>query len=115
MNSYPNSESNAHLQYELSYSLIGYGNVGSWTGRRYCKQKSVHCRHGSRRYFKSEGIDAEQLARYVETTGGIVNYPAASAISQEQFYQTQVDLLIPAALEQMVTIGEAQQINCRVW
>ena len=61
-----------------------------------------------------EGIDAEQLARYVETSGGIVNYPAASAISQEQFYQTHVDLLDSAALEQMVTIDEAQQINCRV-
>ena len=101
---------------ELSYSLIGYGNVGSWTGRLLQARGSqlIAVMDHSGAISNPQGIDAEQLAEHVEKTGGIVNYPAASAISTEQFYQTQVDLLIPAALEQMVTIDEAQQINCRV-
>ncbi|MGB0257139.1 MAG: hypothetical protein ACPGES_00680, partial [Coraliomargarita sp.] len=42
------------------------------------------------------------------------DYPNAEAISEATFYATQVDLFIPAALEQMVDLEHAEQMNCKV-
>ncbi|TVP77950.1 MAG: glutamate dehydrogenase [Puniceicoccaceae bacterium] len=101
---------------ELSFSLIGYGNVGSWTGRllqqRGSSMKAVMDHTGA--IANPGGIDAEKLAEYVSTTGGVKGYPDAEAIDEATFYGTEVDLFIPAALEQMVDLEHAQHIRCKV-
>lgn len=101
---------------QLSFSLIGYGNVGSWTGRllqeRGSSLKAVMDHTGA--IFNAAGIDAEQLAQHVSRTGGVAHFAGAEAISNQTFYQTEVDLFIPAALEQMVDLEHAQQMNCKV-
>ncbi len=101
---------------QLSFSLIGYGNVGSWTGRllqaRGAKLKAVMDHTGA--VFSEDGIDAEQLAEHVAGCGGVSGYSHATAVSNEAFYATPVDLFIPAALEQMVDLEHAERIQCRV-
>jgi glutamate dehydrogenase (NAD(P)+) len=101
---------------KVSYSLIGYGNVGSWTGRllqaRGSTLKAVMDHTGA--IYNQDGIDAEALAVHVQQTGGVHNFPDAKAISNEAFYATPVDLFIPAALEQMVDLEHAKHIKCRV-
>ncbi len=100
---------------QVSYSLIGYGNVGSWTARlmqdHNAKLKAVMDHTGSIR--NDKGIDALALAQYVLVAGGVAGYPEAEAISEEQFYRTQVDLFIPAALEQMLDVENAQMVDCK--
>lgn len=101
---------------QLNFSLIGYGNVGSWTGRLLQKlgsKLSAVMDHTGAIYCES-GIDAEALAEYVAEHGGVKDYPNAEAISEATFYATQVDLFIPAALEQMVDLEHAEQMNCKV-
>jgi glutamate dehydrogenase (NAD(P)+) len=99
-----------------SFSLIGYGNVGSWTGRllqaKGSKLKAVLDHTGA--ILNESGIDAEQLAAYVRNNGGVAGYPDAQKISEDSFYSTPVDLFIPAALEQMVDLEHAKKIQCRV-
>lgn len=101
---------------QLSCSLIGYGNVGSWTGRllqaRGTRLKAVMDHTGAIR--NEAGIDAEALATYVAQTGGVEAYPAAEAIDEAAFYGTPVDLFIPAALEQMVDLEHAKLLQCKV-
>lgn len=101
---------------ELSCSLIGYGNVGSWTGRllqaRGTRLKAVMDHTGAIR--NEAGIDAEKLALYVAQTGGVKGYAEADAIDEPDFYSTPVDLLIPAALEQMVDLEHAERLQCKV-
>ncbi len=101
---------------ELSYSLIGFGNVGSWTARllqqRGSALKAVMDHTGA--IFQESGIDAQKLAAHVQKTGGVAGYTQAEAISNEAFYSTPVDLFIPAALEQMVDLEHAKLINCKV-
>lgn len=101
---------------KLSCSLIGYGNVGSWTGRllqaRGTTLKAVMDHTGA--IFAEDGIDTEKLATYVAQSGGVSGYPDATAINTETFYATPVDLFIPAALEQMVDLEHAEHIQCRV-
>lgn len=101
---------------QSSFSLIGYGNVGSWTGRLLedlgSRLKAVLDHTGA--IYNEAGIDAYALSEHVRETGGVSGFPDATAISEEAFYGTEVDLFIPAALEQMVDQDHARQIRCKV-
>jgi glutamate dehydrogenase (NAD(P)+) len=41
-------------------------------------------------------------------------FAGADPISTDEFYQTEVDLFIPAALEQMVDLDRARMMRCKV-
>lgn len=100
----------------MTYSVIGYGNVGSWTARLLQERGStltaVIDHTGAIR--SDKGIHAEKLAAYVRKTGGVYGYEEADAISEEAFYKTEVDVMVPAALEQMVDTAKAKIINAKV-
>ncbi|WPJ97847.1 Glu/Leu/Phe/Val dehydrogenase [Coraliomargarita algicola] len=101
---------------KLSFSLIGYGNVGSWTARllqaRGSQLKAVMDHTGA--ICNEAGIDAEALAQHVQATGGVNGFTGADAIDAPNFYSTPVDLFIPAALEQMVDLEHAERLQCKV-
>ncbi len=101
---------------KVSCSLIGYGNVGSWTARllqqRGTTLKAVMDHTGA--ILNDNGIDAEALAQHVLVTGGVHGFADATAVSTETFYATPVDLFIPAALEQMVDLEHAKRMQCKV-
>jgi glutamate dehydrogenase (NAD(P)+) len=101
---------------KVSCSLIGYGNVGSWTARllqqRGTTLKAVMDHTGA--ILNETGIDAEALAEHVKSTGGVHGFADATAINNETFYSTPVDLFIPAALEQMVDLEHAERMHCKV-
>ena len=101
---------------KLSFSLIGYGNVGSWTARllqaRGSQLKAVMDHTGAIR--NEDGIDAEALAQHVQATGGVSGFAGADTIDAPNFYSTLVDLFIPAALEQMVDLEHAERLQCKV-
>jgi len=101
---------------KMSYSVIGYGNVGSWTARL-LKQRGSTLRaviDHTGAVLNEDGIDAEELAQHVVATGGVKGYARANAIDADTFYKTKVDVMIPAALEQMVDEYRAAQIDCKV-
>lgn len=101
---------------QISFSLIGYGNVGSWTGRllrdRGAKLKAVLDHSGAIHH--DDGLDALALASHVDKTGGVGGFPNAESITAEEFYKTPVDLFIPAALEQMIDPDKAKLLQCKV-
>jgi len=114
----------------LRFSVLGFGNVGSWAGRllqeRGAKMVAVMDHTGALR--NDEGIDCDLLAEHVAETGGIAGFhrvhgstatgqhtdAGAEVISEEDFYRTPVDLFVPAALEQMVTAETADWIDAKV-
>ncbi|MBX3357591.1 MAG: Glu/Leu/Phe/Val dehydrogenase [Phycisphaeraceae bacterium] len=112
----------------MTFSVIGYGNVGSWTARILAKlgAKLVAVMDHTGSIRNDKGIDAEALTEHCIATGGVKDYGkagttngkgsggGATAISTEEFYKTQVDVLVPAALEQMIKEQEAQWINAKV-
>ncbi len=98
------------------FSLIGFGNVGGWTGRLLCELgatlAAVLDHTGA--IHNDKGIDAEALTTHVAETGGVGGFHDAESISTEEFYGLELDVLVPAALEQMITSKEAALINARV-
>jgi len=111
-------------------ALLGYGNVGSWTGRllaeRGAKIVAVMDHTGAIR--NDDGLDAALLSEHVVETGGVAGFGkahgatrtgqhtdvGAEAVSEEEFYRTPVDVFIPAALEQMIDAEKAAWLDCRV-
>lgn len=100
----------------LTYSLIGFGNVGSWTARLLnrlgatCKAVLDH----TGAIINDTGLDVEALAEHVNQHRGVGGFMGGDAIGEETFYKTPIDLFIPAALEQMVDLQQAQWLSCKV-
>lgn len=99
-----------------TFSVLGFGNVGSWSGRIFQDKGATMLAVADHTGFirNDKGIDANDLAVYVQQKGGVAGYSKASAISKDEFYKTQVDVFIPAALEQMIQEPEASMLNCKV-
>lgn len=99
----------------MTFSLIGYGNVGSWTGRILGKMgaKLVTVMDHTGAIRNDKGLDTEALAVHVARTGGVAGFVGSEKVSNEEFYKTKVDCFIPAALEQMVKEQEARWINAK--
>jgi glutamate dehydrogenase (NAD(P)+) len=97
-------------------SIQGYGNVGSAAGvllsDKGARLLAVNDHTGSIR--NANGIDAEALRDYVRTRGGLKGFPGAEPISREEFWKVKVDILIPAAMENQVTMANADDIDAKV-
>jgi glutamate dehydrogenase (NAD(P)+) len=99
-----------------TFSVLGYGNVGSWSGKIFQDKGAKMIAVGDHTGFiiNEKGIDAKELAEYVSQKGGVAGYSKASKCTKEEFYRAKVDVFIPAALEQMIQEPEAEMLNCRV-
>ncbi|HWB19167.1 MAG TPA: Glu/Leu/Phe/Val dehydrogenase [Phycisphaerales bacterium] len=100
----------------MSFSLIGFGNVGGWTGKLLTElgaklvavldhTGAIHC---------ERGLDAALLSEHVEKTGGVRGFEHADVLKEQEFYSLNVDVFIPCALEQMITAKQAAWINAKV-
>lgn len=101
---------------KTTFSLVGYGNVGSWTARLLAKRGAI-CRavlDHSGAIVNPRGLDTVRLAQHVADTGGVAGFAGGEAISTDDFYALGVDLFIPAALEQMIDDAIARKLACRV-
>jgi glutamate dehydrogenase (NAD(P)+) len=110
----------------MRFSLLGFGNVGSHTAILLqslgAKLTAVMDYTGALGAAENSSLDAEDLAAHVARTGGIKGYTPATQsavhgpqhLTAEAFYQTGVDVFIPAALERMITPSIAAMLNCRV-
>ncbi len=98
------------------FSVLGFGNVGSWTARILQKKgsKLIAAMDHTGAVINDQGIDAEALAMHVQKTGGVRGFKNADAASSEDFYRTKVDIFVPAALEQMIQPEQARLLNCKV-
>jgi glutamate dehydrogenase (NAD(P)+) len=101
---------------KMTFSLVGFGNVGGWTGRLLhdLGAKLVAVLDHTGAIHNDGGIDPHVLTDHVVQTGGVGGFPEAERINEETFYGVPVDVIIPAALEQMITPDKAALINARV-
>ena len=108
-------EMDVHLN-GATFSLLGFGNVGSWAARLFQERggclRAVMDHTGS--IVNEEGIDAVALSEYVAEHGGVAGYPKADVVEEDEIYGVEVDVFIPAALEQMVTLDRAKKLRCKV-
>ncbi len=99
-----------------SFSIQGFGNVGSHTALLLAKHgaslSAVHDHTGAIR--SSEGMNPHKLKEYVAKNGGVAGYPGGEPISRDDFFATPVDIMVPAATEMQIGEHEANLIDCKL-
>jgi glutamate dehydrogenase (NAD(P)+) len=101
-------------------AMLGYGNVGSWAAKLWAERggKINAAMDHTGAVFNDGGLDTIALDEHVRTTGGVAGFESskhgAELISEEDFYAINVDVFIPAALEQMITDDKAALMNCKL-
>ncbi|MFM0216966.1 MULTISPECIES: Glu/Leu/Phe/Val family dehydrogenase [Paraburkholderia] len=97
-------------------AVQGFGNVGGIAARLFqeagAKLVAVQDHTGS--LYKSTGIDAVALLDHVAKTGGVGGFPEADAVTNEEFWTVESDILIPAALENQITEKNAGKIKTKI-
>lgn len=112
-------EASKHLDFPIAgkrAAILGFGNVGASIAKLVhqagCKVVAVTDMFGGIR--NDAGIDPFKLQKQVDETGSIVNFPGTEPIDNEELLGLPVEILIPAAVEGMITKDNADRIKARI-
>ncbi|BDG60796.1 Glu/Leu/Phe/Val family dehydrogenase [Caldinitratiruptor microaerophilus] len=97
-------------------AIQGFGNVGSHTAR-YLQELGVRVvaisdvRGGVHR---RDGIDVEAAIEHTRRYGSVVGLPGTDPIGSDEVLYLPVDILVPAALENQITMANVDQVSARI-
>jgi glutamate dehydrogenase (NAD(P)+) len=97
-------------------AIQGFGNVGSAVARLFAERKAKIIAISDSRggVHNPRGIDPLRALRYKERAGTVVGMPGASRISNDELLALKCDILVPAALENAITLHNADQIKAKI-
>jgi glutamate dehydrogenase (NAD(P)+) len=97
-------------------AIQGFGNAGSIAAKLFTEKKARVIAISDSRggVFNSRGIDPLKAMRYKERSGTVVGMPGTSRISNDDLLTMKCDILIPAALENVITLNNADQIKAKI-
>ena len=97
-------------------AIQGFGNAGATAARLFADKKAKIVALSDTRggVTNSRGIDPIKAIRYKERAGTVVGMPGASRISNDELLTMKCDILIPAALENVVTLHNAEAVKARI-
>jgi glutamate dehydrogenase/leucine dehydrogenase len=97
-------------------AIQGFGNAGATAARLLADKKAKIIALSDTRggVTNSRGIDPIKAIRYKERSGTVVGMPGASRISNDDLLTMKCDILIPAALENVITLQNAESVKARV-
>jgi len=97
-------------------AIQGFGNVGEHSARAMARQgvKITALADHTGAIFNGDGIDPEHLWCHTSEAGGVGGYERAEAIDIEDFFAVDVDILVPAAIENQITAERAPKITASV-
>lgn len=103
--------------YKATCAVQGFGNVGSWAARllneRGLTVKAISDIHGA--YYNESGIDIPAAVRYrEENRGSLEGFTGVENISNDDLLTLPVDLLVPAATEDVIRSTNAPNIRARL-
>ncbi len=101
---------------DCSIVVQGFGNVGSITARLLhemgCKIVGISDISGG--VYNAKGINIPRALRYSKEHGTLLGLPETEPVSNKELLELPCDILIPAALENQLTIENATQIKARM-
>jgi glutamate dehydrogenase (NAD(P)+) len=98
-------------------AVQGFGNVGyhaAYLAKKLfgCKVVAVSDSMGA--IYSEEGLDPEDVSGHKLSTGSVLDYPGANNITNEELLELDVDILIPAALENIITDKNAERVKPKI-
>ncbi len=98
-------------------AIQGFGNAGAFAfelaAKLGAKVVATSDSHGG--VYSSKGLDFEKLKEAKEKTGSVVTYKGGEKITNEELLELDdIDVLIPAALENQITTTNADKIRAKL-
>jgi glutamate dehydrogenase (NAD(P)+) len=98
-------------------AIQGYGNAGQFAhllGSELLGLSTVAVSDSGGAVYCAAGLDARAVIAHKRATGSVVGMPGTDDITNAQLLELDVDVLIPAALENQLTSGNAGNVKARV-
>lgn len=103
---------------KATVAVQGYGNVGSWAAiymKKLYGSKIVGVGDISGALYNPDGIDPHKLLEHTKRTGGVIaGFPEAKKITNDELLTLDVDILIPAAIEGVLTGKNANDVKAKI-
>jgi glutamate dehydrogenase/leucine dehydrogenase len=116
---YTIQEALKHLGMDLEKATVaiqGYGNAGfnaaKIIDRLGAKVIAVSDSKGG--IYNAEGLNPTSVSKHKEKTGSVVGYKDADEITNEEILALDCDILIPAAMENQITVENANKVRAKI-
>jgi glutamate dehydrogenase (NAD(P)+) len=112
-------EAARHIGLDIASARVavqGFGNVGGVAGKLFAEAgaRVIAVQDHGGTIFREAGLDVPALLQHVLQTGSVAGFANAEILVNEQFWDVDCDILIPAALEQQITPANAGRIKARM-
>lgn len=102
---------------KASVAVQGFGNVGRFSALLIAKElgSTIVAVSDSRGgIYNPSGFDVEDLIRHKLENGTVVTYPKGDKITNEELLELDVDVLVPAALENAINESNVDKIRAKI-
>ncbi len=106
---------------KTTVAIQGFGNAGSFMAKilsalGYSIVAVSDSRGGVVMNYepKNRALDIKSIIKFKKETGSVVGFPGTKTITNEQLLKLDVDVLVPAALENVITEKNAGQIKAKL-
>ena len=103
--------------FKATCAIQGFGNVGSWAARLLDERgvKIVALSDISQAYYNEKGINISDAVTFQQAhKGSLVGFPGAEVMPADELLLLDVDVLVPAAVEDVITVHNAKDIKARL-
>lgn len=110
------TESGVDLK-RASIAIQGFGNAGFHAARlakTLFGSKIIAVSDTQGGIFKKEGLDPEAMFEHKEKTRSVIDFPGAKNITNKEILELPCDILIPAALENVITEKNAPHVKAKI-
>jgi glutamate dehydrogenase (NAD(P)+) len=113
------AEAARHIGLDISTARVavqGFGNVGGVAGKLFAEAgaRIVAVQDHGGTIYRESGLDVPALLKHVAETGSVGGFADADVMANDEFWDVDCDILIPAALEQQITAANAGRIKARM-
>ena len=93
----------------------GMGNVGYWFSDLADKAgyKIVGLSDSKGGVYNPAGLNVDKVMKFKQRTGSVVGYPGTRKISNQQLLELETEVLVPAALENVINRDNADKVKAR--
>jgi len=102
---------------KATVAVQGYGNAGSFAHKLIVEMfgsKVVAVSDSKGGIYDPNGLDFEATFAHKQATGAVKGFPGAKEITNAELLELDVDILIPAALENQITADNAPRIKAKI-
>ncbi|HDS59078.1 MAG TPA: Glu/Leu/Phe/Val dehydrogenase [Thermoplasmatales archaeon] len=111
-------EETTPAEHPVTIAIQGYGNAGQYAHlllkRVFRNAKVVGLSDSRGAIYVKEGIPCNKAMEIKDQKGTITAYPGAKKISNEELLELDVDILVPAALENVIRKDNASKIRAKI-